>query len=121
MTPPEELAAPIRTDDRPSCSEVIFCRLPNKIFDAVSEPVSATPSQPSSVPKNGYNTPVAANAKPSVASTPDRRVNVPIASIAEIVISEIAQRLMVRPTSEIYLTGDNSISYTEVIATNYMC
>src|ERR1700686_1563733 len=53
MTPPEELAAPIRIGDRPSCSEVIFCRLPNRMLEEVSEPVSATPSQPSSVPKNG--------------------------------------------------------------------
>src|SRR5947208_9680541 len=53
ITPPDELAALIRIGDRPNCSEVIFCRLPNSTLDAVSEPVSATPSQPSSVPKNG--------------------------------------------------------------------
>src|SRR5512135_2046742 len=58
MTPPEELAAPIRIGDRPNCSEVMFCRLPNRMLDEVSEPVSATPSQPSKVPKNGYSTPV---------------------------------------------------------------
>src|SRR3954467_13888313 len=52
-TPPGELAAPIRIGERPSCSEVIFCRLPNSTFDAVSDPVSATPNQPSSVPKKG--------------------------------------------------------------------
>src|SRR6202021_2701277 len=97
MTPPEELAAAIRTDDRPSCSEVIFCKLPNRIFDAVSDPVNATPSQPSNVPKNGYRTPVAAKARPSVASTPERRVSVPMASIAESGISEIAQTFFARP------------------------
>src|SRR6185503_17434926 len=53
MTPPDELAAPIRIGERPSCSEVIFCRLPNRMFEAVSDPVSATPNQPSKVPKNG--------------------------------------------------------------------
>src|SRR5438270_10287341 len=53
ITPPDELAALIRIGERPNCSEVIFCRLPNRIFDAVSDPVSATPNQPSSVPKNG--------------------------------------------------------------------
>src|ERR1700742_885129 len=53
ITPPEELAAPIRIEDRPNCSEVIFCRLPNSTLEAVSDPVSATPSQPSSVPKKG--------------------------------------------------------------------
>src|ERR1700730_18707933 len=53
MTPPEELAALIRMGEIPNCSDVIFCRLPNRMFDAVSEPVSATPSQPSKVPKKG--------------------------------------------------------------------
>src|SRR6266576_6604679 len=116
MTPPDELAAPIRIGDRLSCSEVIFCRLPNRIFDAVSDPVSATPNQPSNVPKNGYSTPLAANARPSVASTPDRRVSVPIASIAEIVISEIAHSLMVRPYSPIILIGERPIRKPEMIA-----
>src|SRR5216683_920505 len=114
ITPPEELAAAIRIGDMPSCSEVIFCRFPNRMFDAVSDPVSATPSQPSSVPKKGYSTPVAANARPSVASTPERRVNVPIASIAEIVISEIAQSLMVRPYWEIILPGETPIRKPEM-------
>src|ERR1700690_1780550 len=116
ITPPEELAAPISTDDRPSCSEVIFCRLPNRMFDAVSDPVSATPSQPSSVPKKGYSTPVAANARPSVASTPDNRVSVPIASIAEIVISEIEHSLMVRPYSAIILAGEKPARKPEMMA-----
>src|SRR6478735_4027882 len=53
ITPPDEFAAPIRIGERPSCSEVIFCRLPNSTLEAVSEPVSATPNQPSSVPKKG--------------------------------------------------------------------
>src|SRR5712671_6604815 len=53
ITPPEELAAPIRIGERPSCSAVIFCNPPNSTLDAVSEPVSATPSHPSKVPKNG--------------------------------------------------------------------
>src|SRR5882757_7561148 len=116
MTPPEEFAAPIRIGEIFNCSDVIFCRLPNRMFDAVSDPVSATPNQPSSVPKKGYSTPVAANARPSVASTPDRRVSVPIASIAEIVISEIAQSLMVRPYSVIILTGEKPIRKPEMIA-----
>src|ERR1043166_1050925 len=53
ITPPEELAAAISTGDSPICSEVIFCRLPNRMLEAVSDPVSATPSQPSKVPKKG--------------------------------------------------------------------
>src|SRR3981081_3309197 len=89
ITPPDELAAPIRTDERPSCSEVIFCRLPNRMLDAVSDPVSATPSQPSSVPN---------------------------AISAEIVISEIAHSLMVRPYSAIILVGEKPIRKPETIA-----
>jgi hypothetical protein len=53
MTPPDELAAAINIGERPSCSDVIFCKLPNRTLDAVSEPVSATPSHPSNVPKKG--------------------------------------------------------------------
>src|SRR3954469_10474087 len=74
ITPPDELAALISTGDSPSCSEVIFCKLPKSTFEAVSDPVSATPNQPSRVPKNGYRNPVPANARPSVASRPERRV-----------------------------------------------
>src|ERR1700712_3267047 len=115
MTPPDELAAPIRIGDRPSCSDVIFCRLPNSTLEAVSDPVSATPNQPSRVPKKGYSTPVAANARPSVASTPDSRVSVPIASIADIVISEIAHSLMVPPYSATNLPGETPIRRPEMI------
>src|SRR3954468_16450971 len=116
MTPPEEFAALIRIGEIFNCSDVIFCKFPNRMLEAVSDPVSATPNQPSSVPKKGYSTPVAANARPSVASTPDRRVKVPIASIAEIVISEIAQTLRVRPYSPTNLAGDKPIRTPEMIA-----
>src|SRR6476661_1505608 len=71
ITPPDEFAAPIRIGDSPSCCAVIFCNPPNSTFDAVSDPVSATPSQPSKVPKNGYRKPAWANARPNVASTPE--------------------------------------------------
>src|SRR6476660_4794844 len=47
ITPPDELAADIRMGERPNCSEVSFCSPPKSTFEAVSEPVSATPSQPS--------------------------------------------------------------------------
>src|ERR1700745_3992770 len=120
ITPPEELAAPISTEDRPSCSEVIFCRLPNRMFEAVYDHVKATPNQPSSVPKKGESTPVAAKARPSVASTPDSRVKVPIASIAEIVISEIAHSLMVRPYSDIILAGEKPDRKPATIAASNM-
>src|SRR6201996_5080017 len=116
ITPPDELAAAIRIGDRPNCSDVIFCRLPNSTLEAVSDPVSATPSQPSSVPKNGYSTPVAAKARPSVASTPDRRVRVPNASLAEMVISEISQTFRVRPYSATILSGEKPSNNPEMIA-----
>src|ERR1700733_2163813 len=116
MTPPDEFAALIRIGEIFNCSEVILCRFPNRMLEDVSDPVSATPNQPSSVPKKGYSTPVAAKARPSVASTPDSRVSVPIASIAEIVISEIAHTLMVRPYSPINLAGDKPIRRPEMIA-----
>src|SRR3954451_6521873 len=116
MTPPEEFAALIRIGEIFNCSDVIFCKFPNRMLEAVSDPVSATPNQPSSVPKKGYSTPVAANARPSVASTPDRRGRGPIASLAEIVISEIAHSLMVRPYSAIILAGEKPIRKPEMIA-----
>ncbi|MNI67846.1 hypothetical protein D3C73_1235000 [compost metagenome] len=53
MTPPELLAAAINTGLSPSCSAVTFCKPPNSTLDAVSEPVRATPSQPSRVPNIG--------------------------------------------------------------------
>src|SRR3954471_17550917 len=53
ITPPDEFAAPMRIGDSPSCSAVIFCKPPKSTLDAVSEPVSATPSHPSSAPKKG--------------------------------------------------------------------
>jgi hypothetical protein len=46
-------AAPIKIGLIPVCSAVIFCRLPKSTFDAVSEPVNATPNHPRSVPKKG--------------------------------------------------------------------
>src|SRR6266446_6794091 len=67
MTPPDELAAPIRIGEIFNCSDVIFCSLPN-------------------------------------------------ASIAEIVISEIAQTLMVRAYSVTSLAGGRPIRKPEIIA-----
>ena len=53
FTPPLLLAAAMRMGLTPVCSAVIFCKLPKRTLLAVSLPVSATPSQPRSVPKNG--------------------------------------------------------------------
>src|ERR1035438_6117280 len=88
ITPPQLFAAAINVGDTPTCSAEILCKLPNNTFDDVSDPVSATPSHPSSVPKNGYNTPVRAKAKPIAASSPEYRVRYPIESMAAIVSRE---------------------------------
>ena len=53
ITPPPSWPRPSASGEMPSCSAVTFCRLPKSAFDPASVPVSATPSQPSSVPKNG--------------------------------------------------------------------
>jgi hypothetical protein len=39
-------------------------KVPKSTLDEVSDPVSATPSHPSMVPKNGYRNPVCAKARP---------------------------------------------------------
>ena len=87
MTPPVLLAVTMRTGLKPSCWAVIFCRLPKRTLELVSDPVSATPSHPSSVPKNGYSQPVRVNASPSVASVPPYRVTKPSESMSMIVAS----------------------------------
>src|SRR5437763_16050574 len=75
ITPPQLFAAAINVGDSPTCVAEIFCKLPESTLEAVSDPVSATPSRPRSVTTDGLNTPVRANAKTIVASTPDSRVN----------------------------------------------
>src|SRR5438045_667013 len=45
-TPPEEFAAAIRTGFSPVWWAAVTCRAPNSEFEDVSEPVTATPSQP---------------------------------------------------------------------------
>src|SRR5277367_3781008 len=71
ITPPALLAAHIRMGSIPSCCDVILCRLPNSALADVSLPVSATPSHPRNVPKNGYSHPVRVKARPSTASRPE--------------------------------------------------
>ena len=71
ITPPVELVATIRTSLRFNCCAVIRWRLPNSAFDAVSEPVRNTPSQPRYAAKNGYIQPAPVNARPSTASVPE--------------------------------------------------
>src|SRR6266404_771715 len=96
ITPPALLAAHIRTGLRLSCSAVIRCKLPNNAFVEVSLPVSATPSQPRNVRKNGYSHPVRVNASPNTASIPDYRVTNPSPSMNEIATTANLIRTRVR-------------------------
>src|ERR1035441_2426484 len=64
MTPPALLAAPIRIGLSPSRLAVTTWKLPNSAFDPASVPLSATPSQPIIVPKNGNSRPVCDIAMP---------------------------------------------------------
>src|SRR5664280_3120317 len=45
-TPPELLAAAMSSGFRPVCLAAVTCTAPNREFDEVYEPVTATPSQP---------------------------------------------------------------------------
>ena len=69
-TPPVELAATVRCGSIPSCSAAVFCKLPNRALDEVSEPVRHTPIQPRIGAKNGKKCPVLVNARPRVALMP---------------------------------------------------
>src|SRR5215831_2477319 len=120
ITPPELLAAAIRLAGTPTCSAEILCKLPNRTFDEVSEPVRATPNQPSSVPKKGYSAPVRANANPMVASRPEYRVRKPIAIIAEIVNREKRTRARVLPYALSIAHGVKPIISPEITAATNM-
>src|SRR5450432_3634483 len=116
MTPPALLAAVIRTGSRPSCWAVIFCKLPNRALDEVSLPVSATPSQPRNVPKNGYSHPVWVKASPNTASVPEYRVTNPNPSMAEMASTANRIRQAVWPKSENNLTGPTPLSNPPTMA-----
>src|SRR6266571_5461863 len=102
MTPPALFAAHIRIGSIPSCCDVIRCKLPKRAFDEVSLPVSATPSQPRNVPKNGYNQPVRVKASPSTASSPEYRVTNPSPSMNEIAI--IASRMRTKVCQNLFIS-----------------
>src|SRR5512137_1785252 len=95
MTPPELLDAAARIGDIPSFSAETTWRLPKSTLEEVSDPVSATPNQPSSGEKNGKSAPVDAKARPIVESEPEKRVVKPRASMAAMVSSEKRTRFRV--------------------------
>src|SRR5664279_1091879 len=71
MTPPEVLAAPIRTGLRPSDSAVAFCRPPKSTLEEVSDPVRNTPSHPMNGATNGNQWPVLVKIRPRQLVIPD--------------------------------------------------
>src|SRR5450755_1692476 len=70
-TPPEELAAAIRAGLSPTCLAAETCSAPNREFAEVSEPVTATPSQPRMGEKIAKAAPAPAIHLPSVAVWPE--------------------------------------------------
>src|SRR5260221_589894 len=83
------------------------CNPPNSAFEEVSLPVSATPSHPINVPKNGKNQPVRVNARPSTASIPEYRVTYPNPSMHDIAIIANRMRYTVFPKIWKSLLGFN--------------
>src|SRR5229473_330416 len=84
ITPPALLVAHMRIGLKWSCCAVIFCKPPKSAFEEVSLPVSATPSHPINVPKNGKNQPVRVKANPKTASMPEYLVTYPKPSMHDI-------------------------------------
>src|SRR3954470_11628242 len=70
-TPPELLDAAIRTWSRPACLAAFTCSAPNREFDDVSEPVTATPSQPRIGENPAKDPPAPAIQRPNVVVWPD--------------------------------------------------
>ena len=70
-TPPEEFAAAISSCDKPACFAAETCRAPNRLLDDVSEPVTATPSQPRIGERIANNPPDVASQRPKVDVWPD--------------------------------------------------
>src|SRR2546427_11197525 len=96
ITPPAEFAAHMSTGSRLSCCAVIRCTLPNRAFDDVSLPVSATPSQPRYAPNKGDSQPCRVHPNPSTASSPEYRVVHPLPNMMDIIITASYLRFKVR-------------------------
>ena len=70
-TPPEILAETVITGSTPMETAVVFCVWQNRALDDVSEPVTKTPSQPSTGAKKGNSTPVLDNTFDKVPVIPE--------------------------------------------------
>ena len=71
-TPPLEFAAAISIGDRSAFSAADTCSAPNSALDDVSEPVTATPSQPRIGESRANAAPAPASQLPIVIVWPDR-------------------------------------------------
>src|SRR3954453_16918615 len=89
-TPPELLAAAISVGERSACLAAVTCSAPNSALDEVSEPVTATPNQPSSDERNAKAPPAPASHWPIVIVWPERFMTYAMASTQATV--KIAQR-----------------------------
>ena len=69
-TPPEELAAASSVGDRCTLAAAVTCSAPNSELEEVSEPVTATPSQPRIGDRNAKNPPAPAIHSPRVWVSP---------------------------------------------------
>ena len=70
-TPPELFAAASSVGDMPASFAAVTWSAPKSAFDDVSEPVTATPSQPISGERNAKKSPAPAAHRPSVIVWPD--------------------------------------------------
>ena len=71
-TPPDEFAAARSVGSKPASFAAVTCSTPNSEFDEVSEPVTATPSQPMIGERNGSTPPAPAIQVPIVVVCPER-------------------------------------------------
>ncbi len=70
-TPPELLAAAMSVGDSPASSAALTWRAPKRALEDVSDPVTATPSQPISAERNAKKPPAPAAHRPRVTVWPD--------------------------------------------------
>src|SRR3954454_2183707 len=75
-TPPELLAAAASTSSSPACWAAATCSVPKRALADVSEPVTATPSQPRTGDKKAKKAPVPAIHWPIVIVWPEKFITI---------------------------------------------
>ena len=71
-TPPEVFAEARRYSLMPVSLAAVTCSTPNSEFDEVSDPVTATPIQPTDAERKANSAPVSASAVPRVPVWPEK-------------------------------------------------